>query len=185
MQGENIPKFLRSLSVNKKLYKPISLKTLLIISILLAVFVRCRNNPTKLIEPINDTAEVIKFAIKTAFQRGNLSEIPALYHGHLFNDSILLETDSIPDRLFPIHVDSMIFKKANGLQIAQLMHSYNIDSLPNCLFICCFEKTDSFYHLHILNRSYAPFGAGGSMDVKIGKRQDSMFVIEKSFNSIN
>jgi hypothetical protein len=105
-------------------------------------------------EPLNDTAEVIKFSI-------------------------------IPERLWPGHLDSIKFKILNGSQINLLKHSHNVSELPNYLYICCLKKTDTSYVISVQNRSFENFGSGGSLYINIGKRKDSLFVIDRSSGSTN
>ena len=157
----------------------------LIFLVLFTWFLECKNKPIKITKPINDTAEIINLAIRTAFYHENLPEISSLYLGNLFNDSILVQTDSLPIRLFPTGLDSMKFKYLNENQITRLRHSYNISEFPNYLYICCLEKSDTSYYISVQSRSCAPFGGGGSIEINIGKRQDSLFVIHHSSNSIN
>jgi hypothetical protein len=125
------------------------LKQLLIIFLLFPWSIGCRNKPAKVIEPINETKEVIKLALGTAFYHGNLPEISSLYRGKLFNDSILLQIDSFPVRLLPTDLLGLKFKIFNANQIARLKQSYQPWELPNYLFICCLERTDTSYSIYL------------------------------------
>jgi len=133
----------------------------------------------------NDTAEAVKFAIRTAFYHESLPEITALFRGNLFNDSILVETDSLPTGLLPTELDTLRFKIINKNQVAILKKSFSDSTLPNYLYICCFEREDSTYNVSIQSRCFYPFGGGGSIYFTILKSGDSLIVKDRSTGSIN
>jgi len=56
---------------------------------------------------------------------------------------------------------------------------------PNYLYMCCFEKMGSVYSVSIQSRSPVRFGEGGSTEIDIVKRGDSMVVKQYFSNSIN
>jgi hypothetical protein len=152
---------------------------------LIYIFSGCRAKPTRPPNPVNDTTQIINFAILTALINKDLGDIDPLFRGKLFNDSILIAADSLPLRLLPAGLAPLKFKFFDLHQIAFLKHKYDSLLLPNYLFLCCFKKLDSTYSISVQSRSLVPFGGGGSIEINIGRKGDSLFVIDRSGNSIN
>jgi hypothetical protein len=152
----------------------------------LAIFLEaCERYSRTVSAPPNDTAKVLQLALRTAFLDYKLPEIGPLFRGGLFNDSVFVVTDSFPRRLLPATLDTIKFKFGSYEDVTSLLRRVHDSLKPNYLYICCFEKMDSVYSVSIQSRSPVRFGGGGSTEIDIVKRGDSMVVKQYSSNSIN
>ena len=152
-----------------------SLHKLIFTILIVCLIFSCSDNGERVGQNINDTTEVIKFAIQTALSRHRLPEVGALKQGNLIDNSIFLSADSLPDRLIPSSIDTLKFKLVKRSQICSLItHMNDSISSPNFLDISHFEKNDSCYNVYIQSLSCIPYGGGGSLGINIFKKGDSL-----------
>lgn len=136
-------------------------------------------------ETQNDTSEVIKLTIKTAFY-GYLPDVSAVKRKYYFGDSIMFTADSEVLSIIPGQIDTLKFKVLSEKQIRLIISA---DSLtydqPNYLCLREFKKTDTGYFVHLQSLSGVPFGGGGAISLCISKENDSFKVKKRAGLSIN
>ena len=152
---------------------------------LILSFAGCKYRSTQTMVLASDTVEVFQLALRAALIEHELPEINSLFRSDLFRDSVLVDVDSFPKRLFPATLGRIKFKFGSYQQIADQLGKVPDSSKPNYLYLCCFQKVDSIYSVSVQSRSDIRFGGGGSMYAEIVKRDDSLVVKHVASNSIN
>lgn len=136
-------------------------KNFLIIALLLF---SCTNSTlTKRIEVKNDTTEVVRLLIDSAFYRHNLPDINALTKNSPFGDTIILckdvyQGDSIILKYFAQGLNGIKFKFLTHYEICSLARNLHNDTVyfPNFLELRSFRKVDTTYEVYLQNDCVIP-----------------------------
>ena len=162
------------------------LHKIVIVYIILVELTACSTERTKTIQPKNDTAMVLKLALKTAFYHQNLPGYSPLVRPYHFKDSILFSSNILPLTVLPTNLATINFKvlPENVIRL-MIQKDSNLANPPNYLFVRSFEKSDTGYYVNIESLSCQQFGGGGSIGINITKEKDSFFVKDKMSSSIN
>lgn len=115
----------------------------------------CRNDKPNPIVTKNDTTQVLKILIDSAFYRENLPSFSSLYRNNPFGDTIIIKFDPILVGHLPTHLK---YKFLTEDEICSLATQHLSDAYEFCTFINLnsFEKVDSTYEINIQNECVMP-----------------------------
>lgn len=139
-----------------------SVKKLIKISLFFLIVTSCLNQNERMkakTEIRNDTAEVFRILMDSAFISHYLPDRGFLFYNNPFGDSIILQFDSLFLKKIPIH-DSLKFKILTKNEICELAtKNYDVkkaSSFPNFIKIIKFVKTSSGYEIALQNTCVFP-----------------------------
>ena len=145
-----------------EIYMKLFFNRVFIFFILLDIY-SCKQNETLPIPSTNDTTEILKFAIRTAFDRSRMPSSGSLLKGTLtspkggyWGDTILFKIDSFSAKYMPSQIDSFIFKKLTMDEICSLLTNLQLPETPLTLELSRFEKIDSSYDVFLNTYPYSP-----------------------------
>ncbi|MFL9483158.1 hypothetical protein ACI6Q2_10315 [Chitinophagaceae bacterium LWZ2-11] len=115
----------------------------------------CKTGKRNLNITKNDTTEIFKILIDSAFYRQRIPDYSALKHNNPFGDSIIIRFDSIFIRHLPT---DQKFKILTQDQICSLATQCDNDSIHFCNFleITSFKKIDTAYEISLQNQCVMP-----------------------------
>ena len=130
----------------------------------------CGANKTNLKVATNDTTQILRFVIDSAFYHQRLPDFSALTHNNPFGDTIIFKFDSILVGHLP---SDLKYKFLTQDQICSLATQHDNDTTHFCNFLelSSFKKVDTTYEVSLQNQCVMPL---------YGKKGKALF--DKDFN---